>query len=167
MKLDLWIKIMKEVKLKWFVGPFKEIPFEFYIQSPIGLVPKAGGDTRLIFHLSHAVNGTTSLNTNTPRELCTVVYNDFSQAVQMCIEAGQGCYAAKADMKSAFRNLPIRPQDWCLLVMLAYHPVMGEKWYFVDKCLPFGSSISCAHFQRFLNTIQYLFQARSGKKANN
>ena len=48
---DLWDKMMKEVKLKRFAGPFKHVPFEHFVQSPVGLVPKAGGQTRLIFHL--------------------------------------------------------------------------------------------------------------------
>ena len=43
---------------KWLqvdAGPFDEIPFEYYIQSPVGLVDKdKGRDTRLIFHLSHS-----------------------------------------------------------------------------------------------------------------
>ena len=39
-KVLLWNKVMKEVKLKRFAGPFTKIPFnEGYIQSPIGLVP--------------------------------------------------------------------------------------------------------------------------------
>ena len=50
----LWNKVMKEVKELRYAGPFKKIPFENYIQSPIGLVPKDGGkDTWLIFHLSY------------------------------------------------------------------------------------------------------------------
>ena len=49
----LWNKVMKEVKLKRFAGPFKKPRFEFYIQSPIGLVPKDDDDHRLIFHLSY------------------------------------------------------------------------------------------------------------------
>ena len=45
---------MKEVRLKHFVGPFEEVPYDNFIQSPIGLVPKSEpGETRLIFHLSH------------------------------------------------------------------------------------------------------------------
>ena len=54
-KIDLWNKVMKEVGLKRFAGPFGRIPFdEDYIQSPIGLVSKDDGlDTRLIFHLSY------------------------------------------------------------------------------------------------------------------
>ena len=50
----LWNKVMKEVEAKRVAGLFKEIPYKYYIQSPIGLVEKDGGsDCRLIFHLSH------------------------------------------------------------------------------------------------------------------
>ena len=42
-KVDMWNKIMKEVEAGWVAGPFNDIPFDNFIQSPIGLVPKAGG----------------------------------------------------------------------------------------------------------------------------
>ena len=75
----------------------------------MGLVPNGkDGDTRLIFHLSYPRKGKTSINTNTPKELCTVKCKDLPQAIRLCQEAGAGCYMAKADMKSTFRNLPIR-----------------------------------------------------------
>ena len=35
----LWNKVMKEVKAKRYAGPFDKIPFDTFIQSPIGLVP--------------------------------------------------------------------------------------------------------------------------------
>ena len=41
-KFQLWTKVMKEVKLGRYVGPFKNVPFQHFVQSPIGLVPKAG-----------------------------------------------------------------------------------------------------------------------------
>ena len=69
---------MKEVKLKRYAGPFKNIPFEEdFIQSLLGLVPKDNRtDMRLIFHLSHSrkcVNGESmSVNGNTPGHLCKV-----------------------------------------------------------------------------------------------
>ena len=77
-KVILWNKIMKEVHLKRVAGPFNEIPFQNYIQSPVGLVPKAGGDqTRLIFHLSYDF-GTNesdkSVNYHTPKHLCCTKY---------------------------------------------------------------------------------------------
>ena len=39
-KTEMWNKIMKEVKAGRVAGPFDQIPFDNYIQSPIGLVPK-------------------------------------------------------------------------------------------------------------------------------
>ena len=62
---------MKEVKLNRYVGPFKDIPYDNFIQSPIRLVPKDNGkDVQLIFHLSHLrqpKNGRKlSVNANTP-----------------------------------------------------------------------------------------------------
>ena len=39
-KIQLWNKIMKEVKLKWYAGPYDKPPFDNFIQSPVGLVPK-------------------------------------------------------------------------------------------------------------------------------
>ena len=49
---DMWDKITKEVKLGRSAGPFTKPPFSNFMQSPVGLVPKAGGQTRMIFHLS-------------------------------------------------------------------------------------------------------------------
>ena len=47
----LWNKLMKEIKLGHVAGPYDDIPFDYFIQSPIGLVPKDNGlQTRLIFH---------------------------------------------------------------------------------------------------------------------
>ena len=105
-----WNKIMKEVGLGRYAGPFAEdaIPFKYYIQSPVGLVPKDGGrDTRLIFHLSFPRSGS-SVNSETPREMTKVTYCDFADAIKLCLKAGKHCKLSKSDMKSAFRNLGIK-----------------------------------------------------------
>ena len=39
-EIMLWNKVMKELKLKHYAEPFKEIPFENFIQTPIGLMQK-------------------------------------------------------------------------------------------------------------------------------
>ena len=52
-KYEMWKKFIDEVKAKRYAGPYDEVPFKYYIQSPCGLVPKAGNKTRLIFHLSY------------------------------------------------------------------------------------------------------------------
>ena len=94
------------------------------------------------------------------------INKDLQYTVKLCLEAGPGCYTAKADMKSAFRNLPIKPQDWMLLVMMAKNPISGRIYYFVDKCLPFRASISCSHFQHFSNCVAFLCYKKTGKKVN-
>ena len=157
-EVDLWNKVMKEVKLKRYAGPFEKIPFEeHYIQSPIGLVPKDGGaDTRLIFHLSHPRRLGTSVNANTPEELCKVTYPMFDEAVRLCIEERKSCLIGRSDTKAAFRNLGIRPENFWLLIMKACSPLDQKVYFFLDKDLPFGASISCSHFQRVSNGIAHI-----------
>ena len=172
-KIELWNKIMKEVKAGRYAGPFRNIPFDNYIQSPIGLVPKDNGkQTRLIFHLSHPrINDPEeqqlSVNANTPKELTKVTYPDFDQAVAMCIQAGPNCYLGKSDFKSAFRHLALKKKYWKFLVMKAQSPLDQKIYYFVDKCLPFGASISCAHFQAVSDGIAYLVTYRTNKRTLN
>ena len=163
-KIELWNKVMKEVQLGRYAGPYKKPPFKNFVQSPIGLVPKDGGQkTRLIFHLSYPRESGTSVNAFTPRELCTVKYKDFDDAVRMCIHEGRHCKVGKTDLTSAFRILGIRPQDWHLLVMKAECPLDGKIYYFVNKCLPFGHAISCSLFQEVSNALSYIVMKQSGK----
>ena len=81
MQTDLWNKVIKEVEGKRYAGPYLSPPFETFAQSPIGLVPKdKGTKTRLIFHLSYLKSGG-SVNNGIPKDLCTVHYPDFENAV--------------------------------------------------------------------------------------
>ena len=192
-RIEMWNKIMKEVKLGRFAGPFEKIPFEFYIQSPIGLVPKAEGQTRLIFHLSYDFpNGNRSINHWTPKELCSVQYNDLDHAISNCIwnmksgkrweleenrknsqcgsHEGQGhsevfkvIYFGKTDIKSAFRQVPLKRTMWPLLILKATNPSNGQVCYSVDKCLPLGASISCSHFQKFSNALKHIVEVLERK----
>ena len=63
---------------------------------------------------------------------------------------GPGARLAKADIKSAFRLLPVSPFDFELLGF------KFEGKYYFDKCLPFGCSISCALFEKFATFLEYL-----------
>ena len=156
---------MKEVSLGRYAGPFNDIPFKYFIQFPIGLVLKGenGQDTRLIFHLSYPKDGD-SVNSGIPEKFCKVQYLDFTEAIQLCIAAGRNCKIAKSDMSSAFRNLGISPKYWRYLVMKAVSPRDSKTYYFFDKCLPFGSSISCALFQEFSNCIAHIVRFRNRAK---
>ena len=173
-KEDMWEKIMKEVKCKRYAGPYDEIPFKTsYVQSPIGLVPKADNETRLIFYLSYDFkSGNKSINHYTPHELCTVKYSDLDQAMRLSlnlVEQLEGVnnqsssssttiHYSKTDLMSAFRILPLKKKCYQWLILKAYHPRTGKVAYFIEKNLPFGSSISCSHFQRFSNCLKHIFE---------
>ena len=152
---ELWNKVMKEVKLKRFAGPFEEPPFKYFIQSPIGLVLKDNGkQTRLIFHLSFDFGPEDKdrfLNFHTPEDICSVKYKDLDTAVELCLklinskgfDTEEGLIIfSKSDLKSAFRIVPCRTQDFNLLMMKVKHPITKKTYFFADKNLPFGSSIS-------------------------
>ena len=145
------------------------------IQSPIGLLPKKGNKTRLIFHLSYDVPVEEQLlNANTPRDICSFKYNDLDQAVKNCILMSKQAellngtpviYLAKTDLSNAFRVLPLQICCFCWLVFKTEDPRDGKTKYFIDKCLPFGACISCALYQKFSNVLQHILQHRTGEKA--
>ena len=91
-KYQLWEKMMDEIEMKHFAGPYKfdDLPFansRTLVPSPCGLVPKAGNKTRLIFHLFYKFkNGNESINFWTPEDLSSVKYNDLDNAVKNCLE---------------------------------------------------------------------------------
>ena len=91
-EVELWNKLIKEIKLNRVARPFDKVPYDNFIQSPIGLVPKDGnsGKTRLIFHVSYNFNDQEkSLNQHTLTELCSVKYNDLDHAVQNCLKVNE------------------------------------------------------------------------------
>ena len=69
-------------------------------------------------------------------------------------------FASKSDLKSAFHVLGLSRSSWKWLVMKAQDLKTGSWMFFIDKCLPFGSSISCAHFQHFSNALHHLIEHR-------
>ena len=174
-KLDMWNKIMKEVELGRYAGPFEKPPFDNYIQSPIGLVQKAGNKTRLIFHLSYDFGtheNLKSFNYHTLEHMCSVHYRDLDHAIKNCIkilEEFPDCeviFFAKTDLMLAFRQLPGRPSQYKWLLMRAQSPVDGNWYFFADKCVPFGASISCALFQQFSDALHHIIEFQTHLNSN-
>lgn len=149
-------KLQKEVALGRVAGPFSSPPFDGHvIVSPIGLAPKkSASDFRLIFDLSYPRQS--SINEGIDPDLCRVQYSSFDEAVRMVQSMGNGAHLIKVDIQSAFRLLPIHPDDFALLGM--YH----EGQYFIDKALPFGCSISCALFEKFSTFLDWCLRRSTG-----
>ena len=165
----LWEKVMNKVKLGRYAGPYDNPPFENYVQSPIGRVPKSGGRTRLIFHLSYCFkSGFKSINHYTPKELCSVKYDDVDHTVGNSLKwrsltETKKLYYAKLDLVSAFRIAPVKRKCYPWLIMYAVDPSTMKKQFFIEKNLSFGHSISCSHFQRFSRALKHLVEYFSGK----
>ena len=76
----------------------------------------------------------------------------FDEAIGMVQRLGKGALLAKADIKSAFRLLPVSKLDFKLLGF------EFEGSFYFDKALPFGCSISCATFESFACFLQWAVQ---------
>ena len=144
----LLVKLKHEVELGRIVGPFESPPFENFRCSPVGLVPKkTPGEFRMIQHLSAPRNN--SVNGQIDPKDCSVAYSTLDDAVLLVQAFGGGACMGKADIKSAFRLLPVHPDDFDLLGIC----VKGKFYY--DRCMPMGCSIACSTFEKFSTFLEY------------
>lgn len=142
-------KLMKELIAGRIVGPFQTAPFPVFRTSPIGIVPKkTANDFRLIHHLSYPRGS--SINDSIPDDCASVHYATINDAVNILKKLGAGCYLAKTDIKSAFRIISAHPLDY---------PLLGIKWanqFYFDRCLAMGLKSSCAIFEKFSSSLEWL-----------
>ena len=110
----LFAKLDKEWSGGRISGPFSSPPVANFVSSPLGVVPKkTPGEFRIIHHLSYPDGS--SVNDFIPSEKSTVQYASISDAIAMIKCIGRGSYMSKTDINSAFRIIPIHPDDYHLL----------------------------------------------------
>ena len=147
-KDQVYKKLIQEAELGRMAGPFQSLPIPNLRISPIGTVPKKDGGLRIITHLSYPQGN--SVNSFIDPELASVQYSSFDQVVEIVSNLGKGALMGKMDIKSAFRLIPVSPSDFDLL------GIQFNDQYFIDKCLPFGCSISCSVFEKFSTFLHWL-----------
>ncbi len=113
------------------LGPLpREVGSQVHI-SPFGVIPKGTtGRWRLIVDLSSP--GGASVNDGIREQACSLSYVGVETAAREVFRQGRGTLLAKVDIKSAYRVVPIHPEDRWLLGMQC------EGAVFVDTTLPFG-----------------------------
>ena len=126
--------LLTEVLHSHTAGPFlPPPPFKNFRISPLGLVPKNLSDKwRAIFHLSYPKTSSTSKNANVPITDYSLQHVTIDNAIHLLLSLRKGAFMSKTDIQSAFRIIPIHPDDWELL---------GMHWkglYVFDTVLPFG-----------------------------
>lgn len=63
---------------------------------------------------------------------------------------------AKVDIESAFRLLPIHPEDFCQLGF------QFEGSYYIERDLSMGCVVACTHFEDFSTFLDWAIRSRSG-----
>ena len=129
-------------------GPFDSQPFPFFSSSPIGAVPKKNGKIRVIHHLSYPFGGD-SINAETIDEYQELGrFDDASNAIRAM---GPGCLLIKLDVEAAYKQVPVRREDWPLLGFM-----WQGKWYY-ERTLPFGLKSSCRLWELYATALHHFF----------
>ena len=144
-------KILSEVSLGRIAGPFSSPPLPNFICSPLSLREKSTpGSYRLLHNLSFPYDAR-AVNHNIPQDFSSLQYASVYDAIKILIRYDT-CFMAKADIKEAYRLIPLAPQCYNLLGF----QLEGE--FFYDRCLPMGASSSCAIFEKFSDSLVFILK---------
>ena len=124
--------------------------------SRMGVIPKKHqpGKWRLIVDLSSPTGA--SINDFVDPGLCSLSYASVEDAAAFVFRAGKGALLAKLDIKSAYRNVPVHPED---------HHLLGICWQgktFVDTCLPFGLRSAPKVFNATADALEWIIVNQGG-----
>ena len=111
--------------------------------SKFGVIPKRHQKNkwRLIVDLSHPDGA--SVNDGIRSDLCSLSYSRVDDV------------AAKIDVKSAYRIIPVHPDDRYLLGMLW----QDQLFIFIDTALPFGLRSAPKIFIAVANSLEWILKA--------
>ena len=135
-------------------GPFSSPPLPHLHISRFGVIPKKHqpGKWRLILDLSSPDGH--SVNDGIRKDPFTVQYMKVDDIIDGIMSLGRGTLLAKFDVESAYRIIPIHPNDRYLL---------GMQWqgnYFVDMALPFGLRSAPYIFSSVADLVEWVLKTR-------
>ena len=135
-------------------GPFPKGEIPNLQINRMGVVPKGHtpGRWRLITDLSFPEGA--SVNDGIDPHLCSLQYTSVDRVARAAQSLGKGALLAKIDIKSAYRLIPIHPDDRCLL---------GFEWqgaHFIDGVLPFGLRSAPIIFTAVADALEWIVRQR-------
>ena len=93
-----------------------------------------------------------NVNDGIPKHLCSLQDVTIDDAINQVIKLGPGTLLAKANIKSAFRLLPVHPVDRQLLQLT------WKGFVYLDTCLPFGLRSAPKLFNIAADLLQWCIQ---------
>ena len=145
----------KEVAAGNVAGPFPlDSLRDAVILNRFDVIPKAhkSGSWRLIVDLSFPHG--CSVNEGISANDASMAYSSVEDAAQVVTKLGKNTLLAKIDIASAFRIIPVHPDDRHLL---------GMKWkneVFIDKQLPFGLRSAPVLFNAVADALEWILRKR-------
>ena len=131
-------------------GPYTNPPFHFFFSNPLGIVFKKGkSKPRVIHHLSWP-RTTAPASVNASTIDFNVKLDAFDMAIKYVKAIGAGCLMSKIDIESAYRCIPVRPEDW---------PLLGFQWngqHYFDIVMQFGLTSATAIFEWYSSAAHYI-----------
>ena len=147
--------LAKEVNLGRVAGPFTSPPLPDLQCHPVGVVPKKHtSEWRTIYHLSYPEG--VSINDCIPKDPYSLQYVRVDDAIRVLKSLGPGSHMAKTDLKSAFRLIPIHPDDWNLL------GIYWKAQFYVDLYLPFGLRSAPYLFNQLSDALEWILKHNYG-----
>ena len=139
---------------RMLVIPEADLPHIHCHISPFGVIPKHSkpGKWRLIVDLSFPTN--LSINDGIDKQGCSISYITIDEVVDSILRMGRGTLMAKADIKQAYRIVPVHPEDRHLLA------VQWDNRVIVDKVLPFGLRSAPLIFTAIADALQWIMCKR-------
>ena len=129
-------------------GPFARSPWPNVngfplCASPIGAVPKKNSEkVRVIHDLSAPKGGGIDDG--------SLSISSFGHAARAVRRAGKGAWLIKLDVEAAYKQVPVRPEDWHLLGF----EFEGQLYY--ERVLPFGLRSSCRLWELFAAALHFM-----------
>lgn len=118
----------------------------------VGAIPKKPGKWRLIVDLSSPSDH--SISDGICPKRSSLSYTSVDHLAATILSEGQGSFMVKADIKEAYRMIPIHPQD---------QPSFGVKWensVYIDRTLPFGLHSVPNIFSAVADAIQWILNQK-------
>lgn len=141
--------IIKDLQAGRTYGPFDVSPYDKFVVSPLGAIPKPGSDKiRVIHDLSFPP--TRAVNDLIDPDDYSLSYSSIDDAIVLInsFVAGSCVHLAKLDLQDAFKHVFVSPEDWHLLGF-AWPDSRGKRQFYFSKVLNFGLRSSPALFDRY------------------